>query len=167
MNNVWQKLLQLDIFGRGVEFFFKGQQEFKTKWGCVVTAFIVTTYLIIFLLRLTEFFGETDPIEYFSQTRQSMDERIDLNKLGFTFAVENIEARIGRIEVSQVDWDGTDGIKRSTPIELVNCEELSPWGLPLTNSYTQARIASKGWDAPSFLCPDQSEEMAVWGSFNN
>ena len=119
------------------------------------------------MLKMIEFFGETDPIEYYSKMRQSMDEHIDLNKLDFTFAVESIDKRIGRIEVVQIDWSGVDGIKRETPIDLVSCEELLPYGLDLTNEWTKARVASKNWTEPSFLCPDQTQEMGVWGSYND
>ena len=55
-----------------------------------MTAFIILSYLIIAGLKLTEFFGEIDPIKYVSETRQSMEDKLDLKELGFTFAVENI-----------------------------------------------------------------------------
>ena len=138
---IWEKLLQLDVFGREVEFFFKGQQKFKTKCGCFVTAFIILSYLIIAGLKLTEFFGEIDPIKYVSETRQSMEDKLDLKELGFTFAVENIQPEIGRIELVQIDWDGKDGMKHETQIELIPCDELSPYGLHVTNEFTRRRVA--------------------------
>ena len=95
--------------------------------------------MLILVYKLIEFWDETDPIEYFSETRQGFDLPINLNELGFTFAVESIEARIGRIEAVQVRWDGLDGIKHNNQIKLVSCDELAPWGLPLTNEYTSAR----------------------------
>ena len=104
-----EKLQEFDIFGKGVTFFYKGKREFKTKWGCFVTAFVITSYLTILGIKLIEFFGETDPIAYFSETRQSMDEPINLNDLGFTFAVENIEPTIGYIEAYQYHLDSSDG----------------------------------------------------------
>ena len=52
----------MDMFGKGVEFFFKGQNEFKTGWGCFVTTIIVMFYILILAFKMTEFFGETDPV---------------------------------------------------------------------------------------------------------
>ena len=65
-------------------------------------------------LKWTEFFGDIDPVEYFSEAKQSMDEAIDLNSIGFTFAVEQLEANIGHIEASQVHWSGHSGVKQET-----------------------------------------------------
>ena len=89
-----------------------------------------------------------------------MDEPINLNELDFSFAVENIEPNIGRIEAYQVHWGGQDGIKRKIPIKLVPCNELAPLGIPVTTEYTRARIGLKN-DQAAYLCPDQSEEMEV------
>ena len=126
----------MDIFGKGVHFFYKGKREFKTKWGCFVTTCVITSLFIILVIKLIEFFGETDPIAYLSETRQNMHEPINLNDLGFTFAVENIEPKIGQIEAYQYHWDSFDGIKRKTPIKLLPCDKLEPWGIDIANSYS-------------------------------
>ena len=87
-----------------------------------------------------------------------MDEPIDLTKIGFSFAIENLEANIGLIEASQVYWSGSTGEKNETQIELVPCDTLEPWGLELASSYSQARAESKNGQA-SFLCPAAGTEM--------
>ena len=63
------KLKKLDIFGQNVELFYKGQAYFNTYWGCSVTIFVILGYMIVVSLKWIEFFGETDPIAYFSETR--------------------------------------------------------------------------------------------------
>ena len=100
------KLQRLDIFGREVNFFYKGQEYFSTRWGCIVTIFVAVFYMIMVGLKWTEFFGETDPVEYFSETRQSMKEPINLAEIGFSFAIENLEANLGQIEATQTHWSG-------------------------------------------------------------
>ena len=80
--------------------FYKNDTHFNTKWGCIITCFVTVTYLTMVGLKLTEFFGETDPVAYFSDSRQSMDEPIELSELGFTFAVENVNRNIGRLEAA-------------------------------------------------------------------
>ena len=81
-----------------------------------MTVFVAVVYLIMVTLKWTEFFGETDPVNYFSETRQSMEHPIDLTKLGFSFAVENLDANFGVIEASQIHWSGIDGVKHETRI---------------------------------------------------
>ena len=60
---------KLDIFGHNVEFFYKGSAYFNTGWGCSVTCFVIIAYMVMISLKWIEFFGETDPIAYFSETR--------------------------------------------------------------------------------------------------
>ena len=64
-----KKIKRLDIFARDVKFFHKGQEYYSTRCGCVVTSLVALVYLIMVVLRWTEFFGETDPVAYFSETR--------------------------------------------------------------------------------------------------
>ena len=47
-----------------------------------------------------EFVGGMDPIEYFSVQNQSQDDMIDLQEIGFTFAVEQIGPEVGTIKAS-------------------------------------------------------------------
>ena len=56
------KLQNFDIFGRGVNFFYKGSEQFNTKWGAFVTFFVIICYFSMVGLKWIEFFGETDPI---------------------------------------------------------------------------------------------------------
>ena len=53
-----------------------------------------------------------------------MNQRIDLQSIGFSFAVDNLDPRIGKIEAFQVTWSGVDGAKKATPINLISCDSL-------------------------------------------
>ena len=102
-----------DCFGRAVNFYYKGEQYYSTTWGAFVTMIVVTAYLCMVTLKCIEFFAETDPIFYYSNTMQSMEEAIDLKELGFTFAIEAVADDIGYIELTQVRWNGISGEKES------------------------------------------------------
>ena len=52
-----------------MEFFYKGSAYFNTGWGCSVTCFVIIAYMVMISLKWIEFFGETDPIAYFSETQ--------------------------------------------------------------------------------------------------
>ena len=67
------KFKSLDAFGREVYFFYKGQEKYQTNWGTVVTILVATGFLTMFALLLPKFFGETDTVQYFSETRQDLD----------------------------------------------------------------------------------------------
>ena len=55
------------MFGRDVQFYYQGENQFTTGWGSIVTFLAVVGYLIIVLYKFVEFFGETDPVQYFSE----------------------------------------------------------------------------------------------------
>ena len=86
--------------------------------------FVTIAYMFVVSLKWVEFFGETDPIEYFSEGKQSMLEPINMSELGFIFAIDSIDERLGTIKVTHVDWSGTDGVKNETEIELVKCDTI-------------------------------------------
>ena len=109
-----KNLRSLDYFWTYVNFFYKGNEYFSTGWGQFVTIFVTVAYLALIGLKFTEFFGETDPITYFSETRQDVQHRLNLSSLGFSFALENVDADLGTLEAHQVHWSGSDGVKIET-----------------------------------------------------
>ena len=58
---------------------------------------VIFLFLTLFAMRLIEFFGVMDPIDYFSLRAQSLDEVIMLDKIGFSFAVEELPPEIGTV----------------------------------------------------------------------
>ena len=116
-----RKIKKCDQFGQNVKFFYKGEEYYRTYWGTLVTFVLATGYLLMVALKFTEFFGETDPIQYFSENQQDKGEMIDLKEIGFTFAVEPIGEEFGKIEAHQIHWSGIDGIKKSTDIKMEPC----------------------------------------------
>ena len=66
-----------------------------------------------------------------------------------------------------MQWSGKDGTKLETPIELVPCESLMPYDLPLSTKFSEKRSRSKPGKA-SYLCPDtENSKMIVQGSYHD
>ena len=93
------RMKRCDLFGRDVQFYYRGENQFTTGWGSIVTFLVAVGYLIILFYKFIEFFGETDPVQYFSEAQQDFGLTIDLNSFEFYFAVEAIDPEIGEIEV--------------------------------------------------------------------
>ena len=146
------------MFGRDVNFFYKGQEYYSTNWGIFVSLCISTAILTMVSLKLVEFFGVTDPIEYFSQTPQSMDEIIDLGANGFSFGIEAIEKELGEVKVEQIKWSGITGDKTITDITMEPCDSLQPSNLSFVNEFSEKR---RGKPTPygSYLCPSPDSYM--------
>ena len=75
------RLKSLDLFTSNINFSYRGRDKFSTSCGRTVTLIVITAYLVLIGLKMVEFVGETDTIEYMSITGQSMDEVIDLTEL--------------------------------------------------------------------------------------
>ena len=84
--------------------------------------------LSFMLVRTSKLISAEDP--FFSMTTQVREDTtnpIDLWKLGFMFAVEQVEPRIGRIEVNYQSWSkDSHVIDQSTPVKMVPCSQLAP-----------------------------------------
>ena len=70
-----------------------------------------------------------------------MDETILLDQIGFDFAVEEIDPRLGRIVAEQVFWS-EKGDKIEQPLELQSCDTFVEHDLPLNTGPSQARDAT-------------------------
>ena len=66
--NKKSKLSTLDFFAKEVNFYYNGNERFTTGWGRFVTISVTLAYIAMVGLKFTEFFGETDPINYYSET---------------------------------------------------------------------------------------------------
>ena len=115
--------------------------------------------------KLVEFFGETDPIEYMTIAKQSMEENLDLESLGFAFAIENLDAAYGRVVVEQVSWSGTDGEKSETELKMGLCTNLVVLNqqLPVNTEFSTVRNDQNA----EYLCPLQGQDLKVAGSYHD
>ena len=54
------RLQSFDIFGADVNFYYKGEDKFKTPWGCIVTALVSISYLTMIMLKIGDFAYERE-----------------------------------------------------------------------------------------------------------
>ena len=59
---------------------------------------VVIFIVVLVSLRLIEFAGNLDPIEYLTIKGQSADEVIKLDQIGFSFAIEKPREEIGTVK---------------------------------------------------------------------
>ena len=165
------------MFGTDIKFFYKGQEQYKTYCGGILTVLAKLAYVYVIVIKCINFIAMTDPDRYFTETHQSLDEPIDLVALGFTFAVENPRSSNFEnaddlvIELHQVEWDGYSGEKVETQLVLEPCGETS-----LINDFALNRLSSrrklqkqhsddeKDVKSSSYLCPSPSAQLVTQGS---
>ena len=129
----WKFLKNFDLFGASVSFYYRGQSKFKTEWGSLVTLTVSIAYIAMVLLKMLDFHLERENIEYFTEMKQLQHETLDLST-DFSFAIEAIDPRVGKLVAYQVLWDGISGLKQKNEIKLESCDFIKP-DLKLTNSY--------------------------------
>ena len=93
------------------------------------------------------------------------DSIIDLWGLGFMFAVENVDPKVGRVQVSQVHVEsGEEIVKNATPLELVQCEELWKKNAFNNQNFKYSKLM-QGKKPNGWLCPSELESLEVRGSW--
>ena len=90
----------LDMYGENVALTFEKKPVFQTYLGGFVSIFSIILMLIFTTISATRLFGHLDP--FFSSTTKvkDLDSPIDLWKLGFMFAIDTIDPKVGTIEVA-------------------------------------------------------------------
>ena len=74
------------------------EEVFTTNIGACVSIISILFLGLISLTRTIKLFGGTDPF-FAMATRSYDDETIDLWALKFMFAVQDVDPRLGRVEV--------------------------------------------------------------------
>ena len=115
---------KIDLFGSSVRLTYKGEEKFSTPCSQASSVLVLTLYLILLGIKITEFVAQHDPLQFVSIQTQSMDQSLDLTALGFSFAVLAPEASLGRLEAHHVAWSAKDGVKRELELPLVACDTL-------------------------------------------
>ena len=121
---------KVDIFGANVEFTFKGQKNFTTVIGAVISAIMFALFISFFAVRTSKLVSHEDP--FLSMMAKEPDEgAIDLWELDYFFAVEKPDPRVGRLYAYQMEWNdfGPDQERIKTEIEFVDCKEYLEGGL--------------------------------------
>ena len=118
----------IDFFGERVEFTFKKSPVFQTNLGASISILCFILMMMFLTLRTMKLIDDKEP--FFSSTTFYSDQMIDLWELGFTFAIENIDPTFGSVYAYHTKWGADEDRSQriETPINLVDCNELSPGG---------------------------------------
>ena len=155
-----QNCRSCDLFGKNVQFTYNGQDQYSTKCGCAMTIIVILAFLSFFAVKMIEFLGMEDPLEFMSETGQSMNKLIQLSNLFAIQDVDNLDEGV-RVELTQVNWNGKDVVKRETPIAMGPCDMLAD--IPLENIYKEARNGKK---KVNYICPLDGQAMEVRGGYD-
>ena len=115
-------LKNFDSFAKTVQFTFKGRSKYSTKVGGVVSLICYALFSTVFLMKTIALIGKFDP-DLFMIESESNYAGLDLYELGFMFAIEKFDKRIGRIETTLDKWE-IDGSWSSSEIDMVDCTTL-------------------------------------------
>ena len=119
--------------------------------------------LSFFVVRTKKLISKDDP--FFSMTTLAKEnESIDLWQLGFMFAIDDIDPRIGHLTATHTRWNNDDEGKIDTPIKMVPCSELLQGGNFEQGSNNEAFILDnilKGRKDTKFICPVELDSMVI------
>ena len=91
--NCGSNFKSIDFFGERVEFTFKKSPVFQTNLGASISVLCIILMMMFVTLRTMKLIDDKEP--FFSSTTIYSDQMIDLQELGFTFAIENIDPSFG------------------------------------------------------------------------
>ena len=87
---------------------FNSQPTFRTTVGATISLLCGTLFLTFFVIQTMKIKGREEP--FFSMTSMAAEEKaLDLWELGFMFAVEQPDPRVGHIDVKSVSWNEVNG----------------------------------------------------------
>ena len=120
-------LKEIDIYGSQMGFTFKGNATYSTLCGrtCSVLSFMFLIFFYSF--KTLDFLGKVDPRISMVEDTYDPTTMFDLHKLGFRFAVRNIDPKYGRLDVKKIIRRVDKNNMRNdtqTSIKMVPCDDL-------------------------------------------
>ena len=107
-----------------MQFTFQSKTRFTTWIGSTISCVMISFFITFLVIRTIKLASGDDP--FFSMTLlPSENEAIDLWKLDFMFAIEDLDPRVGQIQASHVVWDfrGEKSNKQKSQLNLIDCNE--------------------------------------------
>ena len=160
----------LDIYGENVALTFEKKPVFQTYLGGFVSIFSMILILLFTTISATKLFGHLEP--FFSSTTKvkDVDNPIDLWKLGFMFAIDTIDPKVGTIEVAHFKKNLREDMKK-TKIEMVDCstlfgEEGNSYEAQSSGNTLNLEAILKKSDRV-MLCPVGIDSMILRGNYNS
>ena len=98
-------LSRLDLFAPEVSLTFQGQRQFKTDFGGCASIITGLIFLSVVMIKFEQTLEGRQTAAYFTtKTTRDVNEELDLAKLGFMFAINEPDPRIGKVVVGAVHW---------------------------------------------------------------
>ena len=165
-----KSLAPIDIFGPDVALTFHGDRKFKSNFGGVASLICMCTVFFIMVLKTKELLlGHEEAAHYMTETAADDSEPINLADLEFTFAVNQIDPRLGRVSVNQINWSLGASVawqkKEKTPIQMIDCNEstqLNENQEMYDQLSTEALRKGRFFNQATFLCPN-STDLVIQG----
>ena len=102
---------ELDFFGKSVELTFKKERTFRTGIGVVVSILCLIFVLTFIFTRTIKIASKSDP--FFSMARKSnVNGLVDLQQLGYMFAIEYIDPSVGTITMKYRIQDEINNVEK-------------------------------------------------------
>ena len=92
----WQFIKKFDMYGTPVNFTLDKQQTYKTSLGAAISIFCILAMGCFTIIQTIKLVNKDDPILSMS-ILTNQRESLDLGALGFMFAVQNIDPRVGKM----------------------------------------------------------------------
>ena len=155
-----QGFAPLDMFGPEISLTFQGQRQFKTKFGGIVSVLTITLFFIIVAIKAEQILVGFQTAAFFTtKTTHDVNDPINLKELDYTFAVNEIDPTIARLNVFAVDWRKGER-KVKTPIPMVDCRDVQDQ-LDQSNGVHpishEALTSNRFYGDAVFLCPNTTE----------
>ena len=112
-----------DLFGQAIALTFKGQSDYRSVFGSIMSIGCVLVFAIFFSIRTKALLSGENAFMFVSAVNRR-DEAFDLLQLGYTFAVKAIPSEIGTISLkawSQRNSEHEAG--ESVDIPLTKCSQ--------------------------------------------
>ena len=146
----------LDLFAPSVRLNFQQKPHYSTcfsTFASFVALLLVVGYLCVEGAR----FASSETRVYSEVALAEEDKAIDLQKLGFFFAVEKPDPRAGRIKAFRID-SGSAGSGSENEVNLIDCEQYLDDDLfaNLVTESQQSLLKSQigsVYEKKKFLCP--------------
>ena len=163
------RLRKWDIYGQQIDLFFMRQKQFTTWIGFCLTVATMVGIIAFAAVRAEKLVSDSDPFLSKNTLPRDNDFKVNLDELGYVFAVSKIDEKAASIVSFHTIWPkGDDKKKIKRKVELKDCAWLlenrarssfsKPW-LVLLDSLHNDRLSQ------SYLCPIYPESFIVRGNY--
>ena len=91
------------MFGESVHLKFQGKDKFTTPVGAVISCLTLSMFFSFFIVRTMQLMNSDNP-NLTMVAMASDEESINLHQHQFFFAIQEVDPKVGRIEITLTQW---------------------------------------------------------------